>query len=103
MKGPRFQGANDLERGYAMMIEGGRVPVRWGERAASPGALLQDSTTESECMRIAFINNMPDAALEDTEMQFFELIEAAAGDTPVRVNSIRCLEFRVANGPGASR
>ena len=28
---------------------------------------------------------MPDAALEDTEMQFFELLDAASGDIPVRV------------------
>jgi homoserine O-succinyltransferase len=28
---------------------------------------------------------MPDAALEDTEMQFFELLDAAAGDVPVFV------------------
>jgi homoserine O-succinyltransferase len=31
------------------------------------------------------INNMPDAALEDTEMQFFELLDVAAYRTPVRV------------------
>ena len=34
-------------------------------------------------LRIALINNMPDAALEDTEVQFFELLESAAGDIPV--------------------
>ncbi|MGC1988277.1 MAG: homoserine O-succinyltransferase, partial [Candidatus Acidiferrales bacterium] len=34
-------------------------------------------------VRIALINNMPDAALEDTEVQFFELLDAAASDTPV--------------------
>jgi homoserine O-succinyltransferase len=28
---------------------------------------------------------MPDSALEDTEIQFFELLEAAAGDIPVRL------------------
>jgi homoserine O-succinyltransferase len=28
---------------------------------------------------------MPDAALEDTEMQFFELLEAAAGDSAVQI------------------
>jgi homoserine O-succinyltransferase len=28
---------------------------------------------------------MPDSALEDTEIQFFELLEAAAGDVPVRL------------------
>jgi homoserine O-succinyltransferase len=34
-------------------------------------------------VRIAFVNNMPDAALEDTEMQFFELLDEASGDLPV--------------------
>ena len=34
-------------------------------------------------MRIALINNMPDAALEDTELQFFELLDDASGDLPV--------------------
>lgn len=37
------------------------------------------------CINIALINNMPDAALEETELQFSSLIEAAAGDVPVRM------------------
>lgn len=36
-------------------------------------------------IRIALVNNMPDAALEDTELQFFDLLDAASGDTPVVV------------------
>ncbi|MGO9087685.1 MAG: homoserine O-succinyltransferase MetA [Candidatus Sulfotelmatobacter sp.] len=32
---------------------------------------------------LALINNMPDAALEDTELQFFELLDIASGDVPV--------------------
>jgi homoserine O-succinyltransferase len=36
-----------------------------------------------EPLRIALINNMPDSALEDTEVQFFELLESAAGELPV--------------------
>jgi homoserine O-succinyltransferase len=34
-------------------------------------------------VKIALVNNMPDPALEDTEMQFFELLEAASGDLPL--------------------
>lgn len=34
---------------------------------------------------VALVNNMPDAALEETELQFSSLIEAAAGDVPVRM------------------
>lgn len=44
--------------------------------AYSPGA---------EAVRIALVNNMPDAALEDTELQFFDLLDAASGDVPVVV------------------
>jgi len=36
-----------------------------------------------ECISLALINNMPDAALEDTELQFFELLDMASGDVPV--------------------
>lgn len=36
-------------------------------------------------LRIALINNMPDAALEDTEKQFSELLHRASGDIPVRI------------------
>jgi homoserine O-succinyltransferase len=32
---------------------------------------------------IALINNMPDAALEDTELQFFDLLDDASGDLPI--------------------
>jgi len=32
---------------------------------------------------LALINNMPDSALEDTELQFFDLLDAASGDVPV--------------------
>lgn len=39
----------------------------------------------AKCIRIALVNNMPDAALEDTEGQFFDLLDAAAGDIPVHI------------------
>ena len=38
-----------------------------------------------QAVRIALVNNMPDAALEDTELQFFDLLDAASGDVPVVV------------------
>ena len=38
-----------------------------------------------ESIRVALVNNMPDAALEDTELQFFDLLDAASGDVPVVV------------------
>jgi len=41
--------------------------------------------TGVDAIRIALVNNMPDAALEDTELQFFDLLDAASGDLPVVV------------------
>ena len=46
-------------------------------------ALLHQARRSAQAIRIALINNMPDAALEDTELQFFELLEAAAADVPI--------------------
>jgi homoserine O-succinyltransferase len=69
----------------ALIIEGGRVPPRWAERKERPSRSVETCAAETDGVRIAFINNMPDAALEDTEMQFFELLETSAGDVPVRV------------------
>jgi homoserine O-succinyltransferase len=66
-----------------LIIDGGRIPTRWAEkRRLSPAGLL-GSQTRAECIKIALINNMPDPALEDTELQFFELLDRAAGNTPV--------------------
>jgi len=39
--------------------------------------------TPTEHLNIALINNMPDAALEDTELQFFDLLDEASGDLPI--------------------
>jgi len=38
-----------------------------------------------EAIRVALVNNMPDAALEDTELQFFDLLDAASDNLPVVV------------------
>jgi homoserine O-succinyltransferase len=37
------------------------------------------------CLEIGLVNSMPDAALEATERQFIDLIDAAAGDATVRL------------------
>jgi homoserine O-succinyltransferase len=69
-----------------LIIEGGRIPPRWAAKKnlhARPD--IDDCAASAKCVRIAFVNNMPDSALEDTEIQFFELLEAAAGDVPVRL------------------
>jgi len=66
-----------------LIIDGGQVPPRWAERKSSLSAGEVDPYAGAECVRIAFVNNMPDSALEDTEIQFFELLDAASGDIPV--------------------
>jgi len=68
-----------------LIIEGGRIPPRWADKNGLHPGSIDTCAASAECVRIAFVNNMPDAALEDTEIQFFELLEAAAGDAPVRV------------------
>jgi len=70
-----------------LIIEGGRIPPRWADKKNLRARPVDIDTcaANAECVRIAFVNNMPDSALEDTEIQFFELLEAAAGDVPVRL------------------
>jgi homoserine O-succinyltransferase len=69
-----------------LIIDGGQVPPRWAERKSCRLVGSGESQgAEAEGVRIAFLNNMPDAALEDTEIQFFELLDAASGEIPVRL------------------
>ena len=66
-----------------LIIEG-RVPSRWEEKRKSRPAVSIDSYGKgAEGISIALINNMPDPALEDTELQFFELLDMVSGDMPV--------------------
>jgi homoserine O-succinyltransferase len=68
----------------SIVIAGGRVPKQLSRKTASnverPSGNHEASAGH---LRIALINNMPDSALEDTEVQFFELLESAAGDLPL--------------------
>ena len=67
-----------------LIIEGGRVPSHWADRRAmSAVAALDGHVRRADGCSLALINNMPDAALEDTELQFFELLDIASGDVPV--------------------
>jgi len=76
-----------------LLINGGRVPEHWAQqrdprfRSSAASTALKGSATLPKAGRgvhIALINNMPDAALEDTEAQFFALLEASSGDIPVQ-------------------
>jgi len=64
-----------------IVIDGGRVPkllaLKNRPRSERP------ASKQNGYIRIALINNMPDAALEDTEIQFYELFDAAAGGIPI--------------------
>lgn len=66
------------------LIVEGRVPSHWLERADSRAVVSIDHAHKLPTgLHLALINNMPDAALEDTELQFFELLDAASEATPV--------------------
>jgi homoserine O-succinyltransferase/O-acetyltransferase len=73
-----------------LIINDGQIPNHWAThqslRAArsTPGKVSEHGASNG-CVKIALINNMPDAALEDTESQFFSLLEAAAGKLSVFV------------------
>ncbi len=67
-----------------LIVDAAQVPTRWLERKPAGRVVpINSRVTRTEFVRIALINNMPDAALEDTELQFFELLDAASGDVPV--------------------
>jgi homoserine O-succinyltransferase len=67
-----------------LIIEGGRIPSCWAEKTRSrPVASMDSHAGRAAGVRVALINNMPDPALEDTELQFFDLLDIASGDVPV--------------------
>ncbi len=67
----------------SIVIEGGRVPNRLSRVDSRSLHPTHNGKTEPQRVRIALINNMPDAALEDTEVQFFGLLDSAAGHIPL--------------------
>jgi len=67
-----------------LLLDMGRVPTRWREKKGfCHGESHSDYLPFTNVVRIALVNNMPDPALEDTEMQFFGLLDAASGDLPL--------------------
>ncbi|MGA2003715.1 MAG: homoserine O-succinyltransferase [Terriglobales bacterium] len=60
-------------------VESGRVPPRW----MAEGKCRKVACAGRDYVNVALINNMPDAALEDTELQFFSLLDDASGDIPI--------------------
>ncbi|MGC2529864.1 MAG: homoserine O-succinyltransferase [Candidatus Acidiferrum sp.] len=69
-----------------LIMDRKRTPTHWAERgSSSPLASDGSYAGRAERLELAFINNMPDAALEDTESQFFGLLDAAAESIPVHL------------------
>jgi len=69
-----------------LMLKGGQTPARWTRDRRWQTLEPRDRNYDGgSCIEIALINNMPDAAFADTEFQFCELLAAAAGDIPVRI------------------
>ncbi len=67
-----------------LIIEGGRVPNCWVDRSAlGPATAINSHFRRPLGLSLALVNNMPDPALEDTELQFFELLDLASGDVPI--------------------
>jgi len=72
-----------------LLIERGGMKSRWTEEGFI--RVAGSSTTDGAGrLEIALVNNMPDPALEDTEMQFFGLLDGACGRIPVRAR-LYCL------------
>ena len=69
-----------------LVINGGRIPHHSAQLNPHMGAsAARNGAPSTRDVNIALVNNMPDAALEDTEAQFFSLLDAAAGDIFVHV------------------
>ena len=67
-----------------IVIDGGRVPNLLSRKnRASSVRSIDEQDAQAGQLRIALINNMPDPALEDTEVQFYDLLDSAAGNIPI--------------------
>lgn len=67
-----------------LIVDGALGLAKWPGRNDSRGSRPAGQAW-TECIRIALINNMPDSALEDTELQFFELLDKASDNISVRL------------------
>lgn len=69
-----------------IIVDTDRIPARWAHVRVQRSSMRHDKVVARHgALRIAFINNMPDPALQDTELQFFNLLSAAAGDVRVSI------------------
>src|SRR5271167_4972724 len=67
-----------------LLLDDCRTPLHWIKLHYSSSEIsFTNFQSSADCLRIAFINNMPDSAIEDTEAQFFSLIHRASAQMPV--------------------
>lgn len=72
-----------------LVVTGSSGPIlRADLQSARPAHSPDSSSSRSEYLQLALINNMPDSALEDTESQFFNLLDAAAENIPVQLKLV---------------
>ncbi len=70
----------------SLVVDGIAGQVVWaGEKLRSCASRFAGTDSSMPCLEIALVNNMPDLALKDTELQFFELLDAASGDLLLRL------------------
>jgi homoserine O-succinyltransferase/O-acetyltransferase len=60
-----------------------RIPAGPHRRTSAPPTRLR--ATPADTIEIGLVNNMPDAALEQTERQFIGLLKAGAGERQIRL------------------
>ena len=69
-----------------LTFDDGRVPTRWADNQRwHPMNVAISDSRRTQRLDIALVNNMPDAALEDTELQFFDLVSSAAAGFSVHI------------------
>jgi homoserine O-succinyltransferase len=62
-------------------------PLAAGAEYLARRSPVEARASDTNCLAIGLINNMPDAALEATERQFLALLDAAADDIAVRLTT----------------
>jgi homoserine O-succinyltransferase len=69
-----------------LTFDNGQIPTRWADNQHWRSMNVATSGDPGmQRLDIALVNNMPDPALEDTELQFFELVSSAATAISVHI------------------
>ena len=70
----------------SLLVDRGEQATRWSEGRYLRGHERTEALqVPPNSLRLALVNNMPDAAVEDTEAQFFGLLEQAACGRPAHI------------------